>query len=364
VPLFGIGLLRFILATAVVMGHTSRIWGYTFLDGATAVETFYIISGFYMAMILDSKYSKLSLFYSNRFLRLYPIYVTVLLLTILFSLLQLHLPGNGGVLSRYLQYSHSMSPFTFIFLIVTNLCMIGQDWVMFLGFHLDTGLLYFTSNFNATNPPQHSFLFIPQAWTLGVEISFYLMAPWLTKRSTRFIALLALFDLLIRAVFHKIGFHYDPWSYRFFPFELVLFLGGILSYRYMRHYYRTWSIARCRAASAILIVVTLLFPNLPIPYLFRMWFYYALVMFTIPYAFNFAAKSWIDRAIGDLSYPIYISHVFLIHLYETILGRSDDSRPVPGLWVIPSAVLFAFLLQKWIQHPIDRYRERQLIKLT
>jgi len=83
------GLLRLILAIAVVIAHTNSIFGLKFTGGLVAVETFFIISGFYMSMILDRKYTgkgSYILFLSNRFLRLYPMFWVVLLLIIISSI--------------------------------------------------------------------------------------------------------------------------------------------------------------------------------------------------------------------------------------------------------------------------------------
>ena len=67
----GLGFFRVILAIAVVLTHSQSLLGYTLLGGELAVEAFYIISGFYMSMILNEKYSSNYLFYTNRALRLY-----------------------------------------------------------------------------------------------------------------------------------------------------------------------------------------------------------------------------------------------------------------------------------------------------
>ena len=55
------------------------------IPGTEAVEIFFIISGFYMGLILRGKYEQRAhstrLFYQNRFLRLYPTYLVCVLLT-------------------------------------------------------------------------------------------------------------------------------------------------------------------------------------------------------------------------------------------------------------------------------------------
>ncbi len=71
------GILRILLAISVVLAHSSSIFGFSLVGGQIAVQAFYIISGFYMALILNEKYiganNSYKLFISNRFLRLYQI---------------------------------------------------------------------------------------------------------------------------------------------------------------------------------------------------------------------------------------------------------------------------------------------------
>jgi peptidoglycan/LPS O-acetylase OafA/YrhL len=81
------GLLRFLLAVSVILNHAGLLYGFGFVGGSTAVEAFFIISGFYITLILNEKYIKANnsykLFITNRFLRLYPFYWIVLILSLL-----------------------------------------------------------------------------------------------------------------------------------------------------------------------------------------------------------------------------------------------------------------------------------------
>src|ERR1700722_2221241 len=93
------GLLRFMLAACVIAGHSSPIAGLPLLDAGLAVKTFFMISGFYMTLILTSKYHAERggywLFISNRFLRIYPSYLVVLAVSGLMYMaaaLKLHTP--------------------------------------------------------------------------------------------------------------------------------------------------------------------------------------------------------------------------------------------------------------------------------
>ena len=73
------GIIRFILASSVIALHCNSLLGLRLVGGDIAVQAFYIISGFYMALVLDGKYNATNwngykLFIGNRLLKLYPIY--------------------------------------------------------------------------------------------------------------------------------------------------------------------------------------------------------------------------------------------------------------------------------------------------
>ena len=116
-----------------------------------------------------------------------------------------------------------------LFLILSNLFIVGQDWLMFFG--IEHSSLLFTGSFAHSDVPLYQGLLVPQAWTLGVEITFYLVAPFVLRSPRRLLALLAA-SLALRAVLIATGIGLnDPWTYRFFPAELALFLAGALSHQ-------------------------------------------------------------------------------------------------------------------------------------
>jgi peptidoglycan/LPS O-acetylase OafA/YrhL len=106
--------------------------------------------------------------------------------------------------------------------------MWGQDLYHFL--HQD-GALAFTADFWTNPHPLWRLLIMPQAWTLSLEFSFYLIAPFVVRRAFRSIALILMASLALRLLLQLwLCWHGDPWSYRFFPSELALFLLGTLGY--------------------------------------------------------------------------------------------------------------------------------------
>ena len=156
------GIIRFILAVSVVVAHanSSAIFGLKLVPSAIAVQAFYIISGFYMSLILNEKYvhqpNWYRLFITNRFLRLFPTYWIVLVLTLLFSLLIFHHPNEARVenncLKMYADHFSDMRLWSFLFLVFTNVFIFFQDAVMFMGLNTVSGHLFFTPDYRTATP--------------------------------------------------------------------------------------------------------------------------------------------------------------------------------------------------------------------
>lgn len=81
-------------------------------------------------------------------------------------------------------------------------------------------------------------LLVPQAWTLGVELAFYIVAPFVLVRRKALLLLLAL-SISVRIYLLYVGLgKSDPWTYRFFPAELALFLLGALAHQVLLPFYK------------------------------------------------------------------------------------------------------------------------------
>src|ERR1700719_752278 len=86
----GMGFIRTLLALSVAdfhgyhIAHAQHILSLEWANGAVAVQTFFVLSGFYMALVLSRKYADKGpiTFYRARFLRLFPAYWLACLLTI------------------------------------------------------------------------------------------------------------------------------------------------------------------------------------------------------------------------------------------------------------------------------------------
>lgn len=355
------GILRFILAISVVLNHSTSIFGFVFVGGVIAVKAFYIISGFYMTLVLNEKYKKINhsyrLFITNRFLRLFPIYWVVFFLTVLSSIIIYNRSHIGSSLVYYVEFINTLSFTTFLFLVFTNVFLFFQDIVMFLGLDTVTGNLFFTTNFHKTNPKLYEFLFIPQAWTIGVEITFYLFAPFIVRRKLWLIFSLIVFSFLIRLGLTALGLHDDPWSYRFFPSELVFFLLGTLSY-HLYLYFKNYQIKEWHLMSIMFFVIFITLFNNFFPTYTRGNVYLIFFFASLPFIF-ILTKDWkYDRYIGDLSYPIYISHLFML------LWMNFLDIPIiisQGFTLTFLTVIFSILLNYLVMKKIEKKREERVI---
>ncbi|WP_428568575.1 MAG: acyltransferase family protein [Solidesulfovibrio sp. DCME] len=352
------GLVRFLLAVTVVINHTGPLYGLVFTDAYMAIKVFFIISGFYMALILSEKYTgpgRCRLFYTNRFLRLFPVYWVVLCVSLAVSLAFKYGLHTALLLGPWQTWLGRLSPGTVAALVAANVGILGQDLLFFS--HLDpaTGTLSLAADALYRAVPAWFFLLIPQAWTISLELVFYMLAPWLVRRSTGFLVAAITASLALRAGVYLADFPFDPWKQRFFPVECGFFLCGILSYRL---YARLKTVAVSRrvlwAVSGLYLAAICVYQFLP-GAKGKEFYLYAATMASIPFLFLLTKKMPLDRAIGELSYPIYISHWTVIMVAEYCLGKKH--LPVVAL---AATILFCLALNRLVADPIERLRQRRV----
>ncbi len=349
------GFLRVLLAISVLLEHVGGlpITNGKFVGGVIAVESFFMISGFYMALVLNEKYNEPKSFYINRLLRLYPTYWAVLIMTILAGLTFEH----DSILLKFLSADWSFG--AKLLMISSNLFIVGSDWMMFL--YPGHNGLQFTSNFLDNQTKFYTYHMIPQAWTLPLEIMFYAIAPFIIKNKKLLIAII-LCSLLCRyIVFSHIGTN-DPWSYRFFPSEIIFFTLGALAYyssSFINQFKYSFNIGIVLFILVILYIIN--FDNIPVLLLNTTIFagqylqFYILLICSIPFIFYISKNNFIDRYIGELSYPIYISHILVINAMSHLPKMTHSI----AYNVIVYTVFLSVLINHYLQNPIERIFKRK-----
>ena len=338
-----------------------------------------------MSLILTTgKYKDYKTFITNRFLRLYPIYLVVAASTLVLSFLT-----NTAPYPQYREYAKNFDLFTWVYCIFSNLTIIAQDVALFMG--LQDGHLYGMVDFTKGVPFVYGFLLIPQAWSLSVELMFYVIAPaflWLGKAKKVIVLSLFIFLSIACKIWLLLGaFPYDPWAYRFFLSVLYLFLLGSLTH----HVYDTYLVSlfeKVKARHVAYAVAAMPFIgffcwmkdfskadftlrtltnslqknlavqgyDLIIKEIINATFPFVIASGLICVLFYVTSKSRLDRFIGELSYPIYVVHILVINILGIIMVRdSIFSFVTAGI-----TILVSMGLVKYVQTPTERYRMSRL----
>ncbi|MGZ5148490.1 MAG: acyltransferase family protein [Burkholderiales bacterium] len=343
------GTLRTIFALSVVFAHSSG--AFVFVEARNAVQLFYMISGFLMSYVLANNpaYANPLTFYKSRALRLYPMYFAVAAAS-----LPVWIFFQPGFLDVYGNIPFDAK----LLLTASNLLLIGQDWLMFCG--IDNGRLVLTHDFSSSDIPLYEGLLVPQAWTLGVELSFYALAPFIL-RDKRKIVLLLLASLVLRAllVFNGIGLK-DPWTYRFFPLELALFLIGALSRQVLLPVWQRFASLRgVSVGTGVLVAFSIVYALIPLSDGSKTLLLFAVFAIGLPLAFMFQNAHPLDSAIGELSYPIYICHVLVIWWVKRVADITGMVDTYTIDWLsITASVLVAALLNHAVGGRIESLRMR------
>lgn len=340
------GLIRFYLAISVVISHNGiRFPG---IEGHLAVMAFFVISGFYMALVLNEKYqNNIWGFYSARFLRLWPSYIVLFCLVLL-----LVNPMDPEIYK---------STFTAVYVWFSALSMFFYQTLGWFGFDSSGALVFLSTNeMNDTIPPLINATHMQQMWSIGVEICFYIVAPLFARKPKVIITLLVMSTAAFIAIKKFLFFHH-PFDHRSAMSFFWLFLSGMLAYFGWRDFRTSeyakslnvlpWSIGGLTVAILCIIIGWQYFNN---PYVTILC--YAFFTLCIIPVFHASRKSKLDRFIGELSYPIYLTHWPIVAFVIT-------SHRGSWLW---SFILIgiSILCSVALHFCVDRYVERIRVRLA
>jgi peptidoglycan/LPS O-acetylase OafA/YrhL len=359
------GVLRTILALAVVVYHSFKIFGLHMCGGQVAVESFYMISGFYMALILNEKYvgvGSYKKFILSRFYRIFPVYWVILLAALLLSVIGYFTFNKPFYLFRYISNYNCLSGFTIFYFVFENIFVLGQDVLYFL--RLDEFcqpiLTYNVLSYKHTG---FQYLLVPQAWSISVEFMFYLIAPFLVTKKYKWQLLLVIIGISAKVFFdHYYYLCFDPWTYRFFPFELAFFIAGSLAYLFYKHI-QNKSISPIIGYVLLFLCVLGVFviDEIKIEENLRNSIFYILVLCSLPYLFISFKNSAIDRYIGELSFSLYISHHIVISVLRAYFFSNTQYINFYGYTVVLCSLIMAFLLQTTVVKVVEKYRVKRFL---
>ncbi|HEU4693642.1 MAG TPA: acyltransferase [Vicinamibacterales bacterium] len=348
------GIYRFLLAALVVLFHFG---GLGWIVGRIAVFAFYCISGYLIFQVLDRVYLDeprgVPRFFLNRFVRLIPLYLLYTLLTL------------GMV--RWLGPEAIVDP-------AGRRILQGVDGE-------SLALLVESATFDpiahvVSSMPVLEFTpdLIPQGWSIGVEITFYLIAPLVvltTRRRTWrvgawIVAGLLLFLWGVRTagtdleVFQTVVYKNAVAS------AFVFFVGGALYY--VR---RRWGQPLPFVAVAVPLLAWLALVTIPALHLggassrsarvFTEYLWLTLLLAGIVALAQVKKLRVFDTNAGNLCYGIYLNHFFVAGLL--LRAGTVPYLGLPGTMTFGFAVLLgstalAYVTYRVVERPFDRVRAR------
>ena len=346
------GLFRLLLAFSVIAAHLGIEFGF---GGRNSVQIFFIISGYLMSYIIVERksYSSNLKFWVSRSLRIFPTYWLVLLVTIFLFLVGTEVEAMGFIPTLPIDVQISV--------VLANVALFFQDIVLFFGIN-DGGGVVFAPSFDSTPNPLHLSLIVPQSWSLALELSFYLIAPFVLKKKWILLSILVLSQLLrLALVTEGVGTE-DPWTYRFFPVEIGTFLMGAFIHQFIAP--RLNKIKGYKSQKfALWLNVAMLSLLVVLPLLESSMVKFSILLLMcvlgLPALFHQQSRSKIDSALGKLSYPVYLWHVLVIICVSALLPQNIVTN-LPLMFTLTCAVsvFLSLATEVALERNVEKLRKR------
>jgi peptidoglycan/LPS O-acetylase OafA/YrhL len=299
-----------------------------YFNGPFGVAIFFLISGFVIPFSLSS--NSPARFLIARFFRIVPTYALAFCLSMLVLAYSAHVWGE--------HFSHSFK------LMALN------------------GLLI------------HSFVGAPTidpiSWTLSIELKFYLLmavlgSVFLQKKFSYFALFLALALLLTKCMPYA-QVHFPPaiWMLMYnvgFDLNYVLFM--LIGVVFHQHFRQTISavqlVLRTSFIGAIFAANWSIGPQAYQFPIITGFYFYALLGFTLCYACrNLFRPIWILDFLGDISFPIYITHSLIGFALLKLLMREGLTFG-PAISIVSCTILLlSWLIHKFVEMPSNSFGKK------
>ncbi len=318
------GLLRLTLAVAVMLSHMS-VRFFTFNPGIVAVVSFLMMSGYVMSLLIERHYtdfSRIPAFYVDRAYRLFPQFL--LYASLMLSLVRLGISPPG--------FMSACTPEK----IAANVAMLP------LGYTAQAGL--------------DGCQIMPQAWSLGLEFTFYLVVPWLVLaigRSGRCVMMVGSTIVFILAVFGVVDT--DQWGYRLLPGTLFIFMTG-MALANAERIGKTAPYLVFALACALFAATRFWRPLYALHYNKEvlLGLIGGIPVLAILKQRRFSA---VDELLGNLSYGVFLNHNLVFWIIERSTGREELNAPLAMLGIAVSIGLAAATY--WlVEKPVLQLRRR------
>lgn len=313
------GIYRLVLAVLVAIGHMGvMFFGVDLGYGVVAVVSFFIISGFVMTALIDKNYGEISripAFFADRAMRIYPQFIFYMVLSsILLCTMLADSPAGNAVTPTNLLSTVAIFP---------------------LGFFM----------FGMSDPN-----IIPQAWSLGLEMCFYLLIPFILIYKARLALFYASVTIGILAFFGYL--HSDFYGYRLLPGVLFIFLCGSFIRRGTAAEHFAVFVAWGLALAGCVLVATGSAQWLPYNVQVA-----AGIVIGIPMIMLLSKLPYhkADEVMGNISYGVFLNHFLIIYAGKA-LGVTSISPKLAALYVAV-AFLLSGISYYLVERPVLAWRK-------
>ena len=337
--------LRGLAILGVIMIHTTALahrplFGNSIIDhGANGVQLFFVVSAFTLFLTGKSRFEKeqfaIKNFFIRRFFRIAPMFY----LGIIYYLFQ-----NGTGPRYWLGDATHISAFN-----------IFSNFLFIHGFN-----------------PYWINSVVPGGWSIAVEMTFYLILPFLLYRLKSlkdgiwFLNFTLLLSIILNIVFRKYPFIqfnrlWGEYLFFYFPSQLPVFAVGIIMYFLL---YGKNQLNKNLAASLLFLVCiffTRLVTGLDAILPFHIFLSIGFLLLGISLS-QFKFKLIVNpviQFIGKISFSMYLIH-FAVIFYLQKFGLSNFSNHltlnyyVQLLLILSATVLISSITYKWIEIPFQK----------
>ena len=325
------GTYRFILANFVVFGHLGGV----FAIGSYAVFSFYTLSGYLMTLIMHSSYgytgSGVFRYAVNRILRIYPPYWFACAL----SIMLIHLMGDDVVK--------------------------GYHQAIFLPENAKQLLSNILLLFQADSVPRLA----PPAWALSVELFYYICigAGFSRTKFTTVVWLILSIFYTISINVYEMGWYY---VYSFIAPASLPFSTGAFIYHFKtdikKLLIKNRYINNLSTICGFLILNYIVSKELNCLKTYGFYINYfgniILISFLILRNGDNTILNRIDKVLGNLSYPIYLSHYqcgLILIMFDIFPYRGTI---LFSIFSLPLVILTSYVINILIESPIEVIRKR------
>ena len=348
--------LRGVLAIWVVIGHVataSAVHGRLIeakLYNVYAVTVFILLSGFAIAALIDTKAEGYGLYITRRALRIFPVYLFYLALSVLLVdfALTTWLDAPSGVMQA-------------------ARTTIAADTLAYWPWHLAAHLPALHGLVPPRLLPSTDYAFLGQAWSISLEWQYYLIAPFFIALLTTRMTAIRIGLLLIGVVIVALILPRMPES--FIGRWLVDFTLGIATFYFMKYREKEGHPVRLipvvKVWALVLAGLVLQRSASVLPYL--IWATVIMLVICarekkggVAALFSRAANARPLQWVGNMAYSVYLSHMIVLILMLQAVQAIGIKEPWSQFAVLVSATLVGALVVSrisyvFIELPFHRY---------